>query len=508
MRLDDAVQHFDVSPALYGTTLYVKLLSFNTVGGGLQSLADVSPTTFTLAAQVQTGSGFSFIADKSSTTVGDPGPGKLRWNNASQAAANQIVFDAQTADGANMVAYFANVGSAGYLDLRDVADPAKWATYTLTSSNAPAGYQVFGVQYQAGGAAVPNGDTLLATFSPTPPTGVTQVGLVLPASTFNVTTASVTTTGNLTASLVAQNSAVFFAGPLTGNAATPTWRAIAATDFNAGTNASNITVLRGDMTWGAPTSSGASVDASWTFDTATTAADPGNKKFRLDSATLGSVTAIYLNDTTNNGFDIGTIVGFLAAGYRIYIQQKNDAARAVLLQVSGTATDNTGWWTVPVTVVSSGTLYQNNADCGFIFVLSAGAATAGAQNASLVYAGPASGNAATPTFRSLAGGDMPRLTINTQTANYTLALADGNVAWVDMNSANATVVTVPSQANVTFANGTSILINRRGAGNVTISAQANVTVANASSSTIRAQNGTVGLTMRAPDAWVLFGDTT
>jgi hypothetical protein len=351
--------------------------------------------------------------------VADPGPGKMRWNNASQASANQIVFDAQTADGANMVSYFANVGSAGYMDLRDIADPAKWATYTLTSSNAPAGYQVFGVAYQAGGASIPTGDTVLVTFSPTPPTGVTQVGLVLPAVLFNVSVASVTTTGNLTASLITQNAATFFAGPATGNAATPTFRAFALTDIPAtGANGQSIQIVAGAVAW-ANQSAGTGVGSV--------------------GLSMPSIFSVANSPLTANG-------------------------------------------TLGVTL--------------------------GTQNAALVFAGPVSGNAAAPTFRSLAGGDVPKLTINTQTANYTLVLADGNVAWIDVNSANATVVTVPSQANVAFANGTSVLINRRGAGNVTISAQANVTVANASSNTIRVQNGTVGLTMRAPDLWVLFGDTT
>ena len=46
MRLDAAVFKSDVNPSWVGTTLYVKLLSFNTTGGGLQSLAAVSPTTY------------------------------------------------------------------------------------------------------------------------------------------------------------------------------------------------------------------------------------------------------------------------------------------------------------------------------------------------------------------------------------------------------------------------------------------------------------------------------
>jgi hypothetical protein len=96
----------------------------------------------------------------------------------------------------------------------------------------------------------------------------------------------------------------------------------------------------------------------------------------LNTATLATVTQIYLNDTTNDGVDISTIASFLAAGNRIYIQQKNDATRAALYQVTGAATDNVGWWTVPVVVVADGgVLFQNNADCGFVLLLNAAAGT-------------------------------------------------------------------------------------------------------------------------------------
>lgn len=120
------------------------------------------------------------------------------------------------------------------------------------------------------------------------------------------------------------------------------------------------------------TAGGAALAGSWTFDTGTSAADPGNKKIRFNSATLASVTAIYVNDTTNQNFDASTVLGFLASGHRIFIQQKNDATRAALFQLSGDPTDNTGWWTIPVTVVDSGTLMANSSDCAVVLQFGGG----------------------------------------------------------------------------------------------------------------------------------------
>ena len=116
-------------------------------------------------------------------------------------------------------------------------------------------------------------------------------------------------------------------------------------------------------------SAGGSVQVSYRFDTATTATDPGNSKFKLNNATLASVTNIYVNDSTVAAFDIGTLAGFLVAGNRIYIQENDDSSRAALFQVSGAAVDHTGWWTIPVTVVSSATIFNNNAECTFVFML-------------------------------------------------------------------------------------------------------------------------------------------
>jgi len=121
---------------------------------------------------------------------------------------------------------------------------------------------------------------------------------------------------------------------------------------------------------GGTSNSGASVSGSWKFDTSIVVADPGNKKFRVNNATLASVTQIYFNDTTVLGFDASTILGFLNTGDRIYVQQKNDASMAALFVVTAPATDNTGWWTVPVMVLKSGTLYQNAAECAVVIAFS------------------------------------------------------------------------------------------------------------------------------------------
>lgn len=107
------------------------------------------------------------------------------------------------------------------------------------------------------------------------------------------------------------------------------------------------------------------LNASWRFDTAVTAADPGARNFKFDNATLASVLNIYISSTSDNRGDLNTLLAALASGQKIYVQQVNDADNAVLFTV-GTPVDNTGWWTIPVTVDASNILPGNNQPCAFL----------------------------------------------------------------------------------------------------------------------------------------------
>lgn len=69
---------------------------------------------------------------------------------------------------------------------------------------------------------------------------VTSVGLVLPTSVFTVTNSPVVGSGNLTGSFNTQAANTVFAGPASGAAAAPTFRALVASDFS-GTFVGSVT---------------------------------------------------------------------------------------------------------------------------------------------------------------------------------------------------------------------------------------------------------------------------
>jgi len=95
---------------------------------------------------------------------------------------------------------------------------------------------------------------------------------------------------------------------------------------------------------------------SWNFSTTTTAADPGTGNVRFNNATPASVTEIYISSTTADAVDATTFLDSLGNTSIMYFQQSDDSTKKLIADVSAEPTDNTGWFTVTVTVADSGTL--------------------------------------------------------------------------------------------------------------------------------------------------------
>lgn len=100
------------------------------------------------------------------------------------------------------------------------------------------------------------------------------------------------------------------------------------------------------------------------------------------------------------------------------------------------------------------------------------------------------------------------LSINTQTASYTLALSD-RAGLVRMNVASANTLTVPPNSAVAFPIGTQIVLTQAGAGQTTIVAGSGVTI-NASAAKMKLNGQWSGATLIQVSAnqWTLLGDLT
>ncbi len=95
------------------------------------------------------------------------------------------------------------------------------------------------------------------------------------------------------------------------------------------------------------------------------------------------------------------------------------------------------------------------------------------------------------------------------TTSYTPSDTSDAGTVVEMNSASATVFTIPSSATLLYDVHTVIEICRLGAGSVTIAAAGSVTLHSPTGTfTIRAQYSTVAIRQRSQDEWVLSGDLT
>ncbi len=95
--------------------------------------------------------------------------------------------------------------------------------------------------------------------------------------------------------------------------------------------------------------------------------------------------------------------------------------------------------------------------------------------------------------------------LNTQTANYTLVLADLSKT-VEMNLASANNLTVPPNSTAAFPVGSTLEVCQIGAGTTTFVQGAGVTIQSASGLRLRVQWSSATLRKRATDEWVLAGD--
>lgn len=92
--------------------------------------------------------------------------------------------------------------------------------------------------------------------------------------------------------------------------------------------------------------------------------------------------------------------------------------------------------------------------------------------------------------------------ISYKTADYTAALADAETL-IEMNSASATVFTIPPNSSVAFPIGTVIEVSRMGAGSVTIAQGSGVTIYPSNSQTVAAQYKSAFLRKQATDTWIV-----
>lgn len=103
---------------------------------------------------------------------------------------------------------------------------------------------------------------------------------------------------------------------------------------------------------------------------------------------------------------------------------------------------------------------------------------------------------------------VPSLTtINQQSGAYTPVLSDRDKL-IEVSSASAVTLTIPTNASVAYPVGTSFDILQTGAGQITIAGASGVTVNATPGLKLRTQWSSATIFKRATDTWVVYGDLT
>jgi hypothetical protein len=214
---------------------------------------------------------------------------------------------------------------------------------------------------------------------------VTSVGLTMP-SIFTVSNSPVTASGTLTATLANQNANLVFASPATGTASTPTFRALVVNDLPSiphtkitgapWISANQTITLSGDISGSGTTAITTTIGNS-TVTFAKMQNLTGSRLMGRYAATSGDIQEIAIG----SGLNLNATTGLLTAS-----GSGGTVTSVALSMPSIFAVSNS-----PVT--SFGTL----------------TATLAVQSQNVVFAGPATGSAAAPTFRSLVAADIPSL---------------------------------------------------------------------------------------------------
>lgn len=206
---------------------------------------------------------------------------------------------------------------------------------------------------------------------------------------------------------------------------------------------------------------------------------------------LGTTTTGVVTATTVSGDVTITGGGVTAIGSGVIVNDDINASAGIALSKLATSTAGN------IIVYNSSGVPTAVAETGDVTISDAGV-TAIASGVIV--------NADISSTAAIEIGKIADVTIDTKTANYTLALTDKN-KFIEMNLAGANTVSVPTNS-VAFPIGSQIHITQYGAGKTQVVAvtPGTTTIRSTPGAYLRAQYSSATLIKRATEEWYLVGD--
>lgn len=113
---------------------------------------------------------------------------------------------------------------------------------------------------------------------------------------------------------------------------------------------------------------------NYLFDTNIIESDPTDGFIKFNNAAVALVTELYISSLTQAPIqDISGSIADLKTGDNIRVQIGSNPNNFVTYTLTGIATDNTGWWTVPVAFFqAAGLAFPDNIPLSVVFIFDAG----------------------------------------------------------------------------------------------------------------------------------------
>ena len=253
---------------------------------------------------------------------------------------------------------------------------------------------------------------------------------------------------------------------------------------------------------------GAPTSLTWAFSTTTTDSDPGDNIFRLDNATIGSVTKAYID---NNGPGSQSAAAWLDSWddstnttHRgtLVIIQASDASKWALFTV-GAVTDDTGYRDVALTYVAGPGGFDNAATCVLSFFRTGNKGSDGAGSGDVV--GPAS---ATDNAIALYDGTTGELIKDSAVVQTTGVLSPATTDAVALGSTSKmwSDLFLASGAVINADNGNAVITHSSGIWTVS-TGDLRVTTAGTNTASVVTVGGTQTLTNKTLTAPVVNSPT-